>query len=169
MEIALLTVFPFIVVFAALSDLFTMTITNRTTILLAVFFFPMALALGLAPDVIMWHLAAGLLTLLVGMALFYAGWIGGGDAKLFAAIALWLGWNDLLAFGILTSFIGAVLAILVLLVRAYVSDMVIVQRGPLETFIARSKEIPYGIALSAAGLMLYENSIWFETAVNLAA
>ena len=43
--------------------------------------------------VIGWHLLAGLLGSVIGFTLFALGYIGGGDAKLFAGVVLWLGFE----------------------------------------------------------------------------
>ena len=52
--------------------------------------FVLAFAFGLIPrHEIVGHLGAGVVVLLLGMALFRFNWIGGGDAKLIAALALW--------------------------------------------------------------------------------
>ena len=83
MQETLLTIFPLIVLYAALIDMFTMTITNRTTLLLTISFFPLAIFIGLGFEDIAWHLAAGLLTLAIGIALFSFGFIGGGGCKAF--------------------------------------------------------------------------------------
>ena len=39
------------------------------------------------------HVGAGALMLLVGFGLFAFGWFGGGDAKLMAAVGLWVGFD----------------------------------------------------------------------------
>ena len=41
------------------------------------------------------HVAAALAVLVVTFVFFSRGWIGGGDAKLAAATALWLGFDQL--------------------------------------------------------------------------
>ncbi len=53
---------------------------------------------GPEPSAIGWHLLAGLLGLVLGFALFALGYIGGGDAKLFAVTVLWLGFKDLMPY-----------------------------------------------------------------------
>ncbi len=50
---------------------------------------------GLGPWQMAHHFGAGLLVLAVGILLFIPGWIGGGDAKLAAAVALWMGFENL--------------------------------------------------------------------------
>ena len=98
LETAVLTVLPGAVAFAAAMDLFTMKIPNRISVLLVLAFFPLALLAGLDGWVIADHVSAGVLMLVLGVLLFIPGWFGGGDAKLMAAIGLWIGPENLLAY-----------------------------------------------------------------------
>src|SRR4029078_118946 len=93
-----LLLFPMLIAFAASSDLFTMTISNRISLALAAGFLLLALFTGAGLGVIAMHFAAAALVLVVGFACFSFGWIGGGDAKLAAAVALWLGFDYLLEY-----------------------------------------------------------------------
>jgi len=83
-----LLLFPALMAFAASSDLFTMTISNRLSLALAGGFFLLVLFTGMSLPAIGMHLAAGALVLAVAFGFFTQGWIGGGDAKLAAATAL---------------------------------------------------------------------------------
>ena len=98
-------------VFAAISDLLTMTISNRVSIALVVLFVGMAFACGLSATEIAWHLACGALTLVLTFFLFARGWIGGGDAKLAAATAIWLGFEHIGDYAFSASVLGACLAL----------------------------------------------------------
>jgi prepilin peptidase CpaA len=160
-EFALLTIFPLLVSLAGTSDLLTMTIPNRVSILLAAGFVTCGLLVGLAPTDALLHLASGTLVLAIGFGLFAAGWIGGGDAKLAAAIALWLGFGSLLDFLLTAMLAGGALTLLILTLR----------RIPLPAFALgwnwatrlhdRRTGVPYGIALAAAALLVYPSSaIW---------
>ena len=64
------------------------------------------LATGMAPAAIGGHLLAGLLGLAVGFTLFALGYIGGGDAKLFACVLLWFGFANLLDYTLVASVLG---------------------------------------------------------------
>ncbi|WP_300555097.1 prepilin peptidase [Maricaulis sp.] len=98
------------------------------------------------------HLGAGFVALLLGMALFASGWIGGGDAKLFAAAALWFGWPGLSAFLLATLLAGGALAIVLVMVREGLPRLV-GEPGWVEgTLFARGAPVPYGIALAAGAL-----------------
>ncbi len=88
-----LSLFPALMLFAAWSDLFTMTISNRVSIILVAGFAVMATVMGLSASDMLWHVAAGAVVLAVGFTFFAFGWIGGGDAKLAATTAL-CGWLE---------------------------------------------------------------------------
>ena len=92
LQAAALTVFPALVIVAALTDVASFTIPNRLTLLLAACYLPVAIMLGRPLGEIGLCLAIGAAALVVAVGMFAAGWIGGGDAKLFAGAALWLGW-----------------------------------------------------------------------------
>ena len=84
--------------FSAFSDLFTMTISNRVSLLLIAGFAVMAALIGMSCTDVLSHTGAGLAVLAVTFTLFACGWIGGGDAKLAAATALWLGFDPLMEY-----------------------------------------------------------------------
>ena len=77
--LATLLLFPALMSFAASSDLFTMTISNRISILLLAGFVALAFWSGFSVQTILWHLACGMSVLVVTFTLFSFGWIGGGD------------------------------------------------------------------------------------------
>ena len=149
------SVFPAAMVLAACCDLFSMTISNRLTAGLAVAFFPIALWCGFDAQTLMMHVSAGAAMLAIGFTLFACGWIGGGDAKLFAATALWLGWTPLFEYALWASLMGGVLTIVILFARG----IPLPPRLQSETWAVRlhgaRQGVPYGIALAAAGLMIY--------------
>src|SRR5215467_8085844 len=88
-----LLLFPALMAFAASSDLFTMTISNRLSLALAGGFILLVLTTGMPLPAIGMHLAAGAVVLVISFGFFTRGWIGGGDAKLAAATALWFGFD----------------------------------------------------------------------------
>src|SRR3979409_2159665 len=96
LDIARLLLFPALMAFAAASDLFTMTISNRVSLALAAGFLALALLSGMAPYDILSHVGAGAAVLAVAFSCFAMGWVGGGDAKVAAGRALWFGLCPLL-------------------------------------------------------------------------
>src|SRR5215212_2166638 len=109
-----LLLFPALMAFAASSDLLTMTISNRVSLLLLGGFFGMALLTGMNGSALLSHIGAGLLVLTVTFGFFARGWIGGGDAKLAAATALWFGFDHLLIYALYASLLGGALTLLIL-------------------------------------------------------
>ncbi len=160
-EVVALGVFPLLMVFAAFSDLFTMTIPNRVSLLLVASYLALAILLPVPLETVGWHLSCGAAMLLLCFVMFQFGWIGGGDAKLAAATALWLGWEHLLDYGLLASLIGGAITLAILQLRRHPLPP---QIGGYD-FIARLAEknggVPYGIALAVAGLLIYPDTmIW---------
>ena len=106
LDIVRLTLFPALMAFAAASDLFTMTISNRVSLALAVGFLALALLSGMPFLDILSHIGAGLTVLIVAFGCFAMGWVGGGDAKVAAAAALWFGFGHLLNYLLYASLFG---------------------------------------------------------------
>ena len=119
LDIARLLLFPGLMAFAAASDLFTMTISNRVSLALVGGFLALALLSGLGFYDILSHLGAGLTVLAVTFACFAMGWVGGGDAKLAAAAALWFGFGHLLSYLVYASLFGGALTLLLLQLRQW--------------------------------------------------
>jgi len=157
-----LMLFPTLMAFAASSDLLTMTISNRVSLILAAGFFGLAAAGGMGGFDMLMHLGAGAAVLVAGFICFARGWMGGGDAKLAAATALWFGFDHLFDYLIYASLFGGALTILLLQYRML----------PLPRFLAdqewaarlHEKEcgVPYGIALAAAGLCVYPETAFMK-------
>ena len=90
-EAMILIIFPACLAFAAVMDLLTMTIPNRVSIILACSFFASAVFVGLSSSEIGEHLAVGVIVFVACFALFSFNVMGGGDAKLLTAAAMWFG------------------------------------------------------------------------------
>lgn len=158
-QIMVLGVFPAAMAYAAASDLLTMTITNWLSLILVAGFYLVALTLGLPVAAIGMHTAAGLAVLAVTFAMFAAGWIGGGDAKFAAAIALWLGFEQLLDYLLLASVFGGLLTLALLAVRRYSLPAPLLGQQWAVRLHAPTTGVPYGIALAAAALLVYPHGI----------
>lgn len=161
LELAILTVFPAAVVFAGAMDLFTMTIPNRVSLALIAGFVLLAPLAGLGLGDIAYHFGAGLLVLTVGILLFIPGWIGGGDAKLAAAVALWLGFENLFSYLFCVALAGGSLALLFMSARAHPLPALISSQPWAVRLHDRRSGIPYGLALAAGALLIYPSTFWF--------
>lgn len=167
LDVARLLFFPALMAFAAASDLVTMTISNRVSLALAAGFLALALASGMAPSDILMHLAAGAIVLVVAFGCFSMGWIGGGDAKVAAAGALWFGFAHLLDYLLYASLFGGVLTLLLLQFRQWPLPYVLAGQSWLLKLHAKESGIPYGIALAVGALLIYPETEWIG-AVDLA-
>ena len=163
---AALILFPSLMAYAASSDLLTMTIANWVSGVLVGGFLLLAAAAGLTPlAVLETHLACGVAVLALTFAFFAFGWIGGGDAKLAAATAVWLGWDNLYSYGLMASAIGGALTLAILYLRKVDLPAALASRGWIRRLHAAGAGVPYGIALAAAGLLLYpDTAIWSAAA-----
>jgi prepilin peptidase CpaA len=152
-------VFPFCMVFAALSDMLSMTIANRVSLLLVGVFAVVAPLTGMSWAAYGGHFAAGGLVLAVTFSLFAFGGMGGGDAKLLSATAVWMGLNlGLVEYLVVSTFIGGALTLAIVVYR---NSALAVYTGhnPFLRNLADSKTgVPYGIALGMGGLLTYPAS-----------
>jgi len=160
-----LLVFPALMAFAASSDLLTMTISNRLSIALAAAFFVLAVTTGMPLAVVGMHLAAAAVVLVVSFGFFTQGWIGGGDAKLAAATALWFGFDHLLDYFIYASLFGGALTLLILQFRKLPLPAPLARQVWIQRLHEAEGGIPYGIALAAAALAIYPKTGWMPTAI----
>ena len=165
LNMLMIVAFPALLAYAAFSDLFTMTISNRISIALVVGFLIVAAGLHMPADVIGWHIGCGLAVLAGTFVLFAMGWIGGGDAKLAAATALWLGFEHLADYGLVAALIGGVLTLVILQARKLPMPRWAIEREWIARLHASDSGIPYGIALAIAGVLIYpDTSIWGSAA-----
>lgn len=164
---SVLVLFPLLVAYAAASDLVSMTISNRLCLILIVSFGICAFATGMPWHVLGHHVAAGGLMLMICFGCFAAGWIGGGDAKLSAAIALWFGFEPLIDYLLISTVAGGALTLVILKYRSSPIPGFARNWGWAQMLHAANKGVPYGIALSFAALVvLPQTGIW-RAAVGL--
>jgi prepilin peptidase CpaA len=162
LEAAVLTILPGAVAFAAAMDIFTMTIPNRISIVLVLAFFPLALLTGLGLGDIAIHMGAGALMLLAGFALFAFGVFGGGDAKLMAAVGLWVGFDCLPLYLLSVALAGGFIAGAFATIRSVPLPRVLLGQAWALRLHRQDGGIPYGIALAAGALMAFPQTVWFE-------
>jgi prepilin peptidase CpaA len=163
---ALFAIFPVALAYAAASDLLTMTLSNKLTLFMVAAFVVLAPLAGMDLETAGRSAAGAGIVLAIGFACFAFGWIGGGDAKLAAAITLWIGWEHALEFVGLSAILGGILTFAILSFR----------RAPLPAFVFRQPwvqrlhdaeaGVPYGVALAAAGLATYPETIWMRLALG---
>ena len=147
--------FPALMAFAAVSDIATMTISNRISIVLVAAFFVLAVWLALPLATIAWHAGAGVGVLIVTIALFAMRQIGGGDAKLAASTALWVGPGALLDYCLYAALLGGGLTAAIVVSRLMPLPRFALGWEWANRLHDRKAGIPYGVALAAGGLVVY--------------
>lgn len=166
-QAAIFVVFPFCMVFAAVSDMLSMTIANRVSILLVATFALVAPFTGMEWSTYGMHFAAGALVLLVTFGLFAIGGMGGGDAKLLAATAVWMGFGiELVAYLVYAAFLGGLLTLALVVYRSSSVSALAGNNPFLRHFADRKAGIPYGIALGLGGLLVYPDTALMQWALT---
>ena len=127
---------------AAVGDWRRRIIPNRLNAAIALLAIPFWWASGVSlwPGVAM-QIGVAALVLALLFVMFQFGWMGGGDVKMAAALALWLPAPAVLQLLVITSLAGGVLTIAMLVGHRIAKS-------------AGNPEIPYGIAIAFAGLWL---------------
>ncbi len=169
LEYGLVFIFPFMMIFSSFSDLFSMNISNNVSMILIASFVGFALMMGMDFQTILWHFMTFALVLTIGFVLFALNVIGGGDAKLAASTALWLGWAHTAPYILLASFIGGILTLLILKFR---SGLIPEKLNKMEWVLRlhdKKNGAPYGIALGLAALIIYPSTPWMEQVIALTA
>lgn len=154
-ELLIISIFPLAMALAAATDLFSMTVPNWISLLLVAGFAVLAPLIGLGWSEAGVHVALAVGALIITFAMFSFGWIGGGDAKLFAATSLWLGPDFMLQYAIYAALLGGALTLLILFLRSVPLPATLYAQGWLARLHSPKEGIPYGIALAAAGLLVY--------------
>jgi prepilin peptidase CpaA len=134
-------VFPALVLIAAFKDATSYTIPNWISVAAALAYVPCALLAG-AP-------------LVAGMAFFLFGWVGGGDAKLLAVCALWLGWPVILPFLFWTALAGGALALALLWSRSVARYYPAAGPTWLAELMKPNAAVPYGVSIAIGALVVF--------------
>jgi prepilin peptidase CpaA len=151
-----LGVFAALVIGAAVRDLATFTIPNWISLALALAFAPAALLTGASLPDIGVSLAVGVGMLVLGAGMFAFGWIGGGDAKLMASAALWVGLRGLAPFAIYTALAGGLLAVGLMALRsAWLRPLVAAGPAWTRRLATPGESAPYGVAIAAGALAAF--------------
>ncbi|WP_349957125.1 prepilin peptidase [Rhizobium sp. ZPR3] len=158
LEAAILLIFPLCMSLAAISDLLTMTIPNRLSLALAISFFVLTPIIGLSFAEIGMHVAGAGTVFFACFTLFALNVMGGGDAKLLAAAALWFGFDSsLVEFLVYVAFIGGALTVFIVFLRSQANTILAIGL-PLPNSLVIAKKIPYGIAIAIGGVMAFPSS-----------
>ncbi len=162
---AIFLTLPLCLTFAALNDLFSMTIPNRIPLVLLLGFIVVAPFTGMGWQTLAMSLLAAAIVFFACFALFAANVMGGGDAKLLTAAACWYGFNiSLIEFLLGVAFLGGFLTIGILLLRSR-SQQIMASGMPIPDSLLVAKKVPYGIGIAVAGLMTYGEAPLVKAAI----
>lgn len=161
----LVYIFPTALIIAAVSDIAKFEIPDWVSIALVVVYPIVALLGDVAWADIGLHAAAGILVFIGGAVLFYFRAFGGGDVKLLAASAVWVGWQDLLVFILVVALAGGLVTLLLLVLRLMYrgirkisgSSDEIVATSWYTRLLSPERGVPYGVAIGLAGFLLFSN------------
>lgn len=145
LELVLVTAAGICLALAAVSDVRSFRIPNLYPALLILLFLGTRLLWGFSIND-WWHLLHFAIALSLGMLLFKLGWVGGGDAKLYAAAALWFSGTSAALLIFATGMAGLVLAIVYLLRRKL--------RRSDDPAQKKERRIPYGLAIAIGALVV---------------
>ena len=133
---------------AALQDAWRLRISNLFPIAIVVCFAVWVAVVG--PEFDLWqNLVAFLLCLAIGLFLFSREWLGGGDVKLLAALALWFDFAGAGQFLVFTMLGGGLVALALIAFRRLLPAAA----GTGVAAFRRRGPIPYGLAIAAGALL----------------
>jgi prepilin peptidase CpaA len=143
-----------LLVLAAGWDLASYTIPNFIPAVTLGSFVLFAVTAGYTAHAYETHALAALIALVAGFAMFALGYIGGGDAKLFAGVAAWFGLHDLVPYVLAASVIGGAFTLALMAARRWPLPAALASRGWIMRLHEPTAGIPYGVALAAGGLLV---------------
>jgi prepilin peptidase CpaA len=158
LQLGFKSVYVACICYAIVSDFRNLIIPNWI-IMILISAFAVFAGIYLEPGSILAHVAVAAIALLFFSAFFVAGWMAGGDVKLIAAIALWMGPENAAQLVLLTALLGSLLALALLQMKKYGDRVTSSALGNNWLFqraraLAEQGQCPYGVAIGAAALLL---------------
>jgi prepilin peptidase CpaA len=147
-------------VWAGVMDLMTMKIRNDLILLLLAIYAALAPLAGFGAVEIGMSVAVAFAVLMCMFGLFSMGWVGGGDAKLAAVLALWIGAEHTLAYLVSTTIFGGVLSLLLLQFRSMVLPTFCHRVSWIVRLHVSGSGVPYGIAIASGALSTFPSTRW---------
>jgi len=149
--------FPLVLIFAAICDLRRFEIPNWVSAVLFVGFFPIAWFIGFDSGALLDHLLCAGAMFVVAALLFFGGIIGGGDAKVLPAAAVWTGWAGLPAFLLFMALSGGVVVVALLIFRRLPLPVGATKIDWLHALHENRNDVPYAVAIAGGGLVVFPN------------
>ncbi len=159
-----LSAFPASLLIAAMNDLYEYKIPNWVSVVLFFSYFAAGIGLAASPSQLLEGFLFGCAALVVGFGLFAGKFIGGGDAKLLAACAPWIGPSALVPFLFYTALAGGGFAVALMIFRKAPALPVYAQAPWLLRLHQRPKDIPYAVAIALGGLLSFSQTPFFQLA-----
>jgi prepilin peptidase CpaA len=125
-------------------------------------FIVLALAIQLPLQDFALHVTCALIVLVAAFTFFSMGWVGGGDAKLAAATALWFGFGETLPYLVYAADYGGILTLALLMLRHWPLPLFLNKVGWIQRLHNHKSGVPYGIALAFAGLVTYYDTALYQ-------
>jgi prepilin peptidase CpaA len=158
-----------IIIFAAVNDFLHLKIPNIISLTLVfLFFIAFSIDYFFIEEVIFEslfsHVKIGLIVFIIMLIAFFMKYMGGGDAKLIPAIALWVGTEGVAQFAIVTAFIGMPLALIALFFSRTSVGLNLAEKiarnhffsqGWINALANKKNVVPYGIAIAIGGLYAF--------------
>ncbi len=154
-------VFVFAMVYAGIADLTTMRIRNGLVLALLAAYMALSPLAGFTLEEIAWSAAIAAGLLVISFIFFTCGWMGGGDAKLLAVTALWLGFDHTPAFLVYTALFGGALTVGILQLRLVGLPAFLGDRPWIARLQSDQTGVPYGVAITLAALVVFPQTHWF--------
>ncbi len=161
-------VFPAAMVYAGWSDVVSYEVPNWVSVCLVAAFAVAAVVAGFSITTVAWHLGAGAAMLIVGWGLFAVGAVGGADAKMLAAAAVWTGWPALAEYLLVVALCGGVLALGLIVWRRVDLPARWSGREWVRRLHASDSGLPYCAAIGCAGLWIFPSLPLVEAASGVA-
>jgi len=138
----------------AACDVATLRIPNWISLALLALFPVLALAAGMSWSEVGIHASIGVGALMLGVALFAGGIIGGGDAKLFASLALYMGIQSIGPYLLAVGIAGGILAVVLSLLRSMPVKAMLDRLSWGHEIVRPGAGVPYGVAIATGGLVV---------------
>ncbi len=170
LTIIILILFSSLMVWAAYSDLVSLTLSNKLCLATAMLYIGYLLAIymdgyGLTIQEILISVAFSTIIFMVCVGFFSLGIMGGGDVKLIPAVALWAGAAHIFNFLFITSVVGGLLAAAIIVRNRIKETKYYKSSVNINLSVAKKKssEVPYGVGIAVGGLYVaYQLFTTFE-------
>lgn len=135
------------------TDLTQQRIYNWAILMLLSLYFPLALSAGFDLQAVAMASGTAMIVFMAGLGCFSAGWLGGGDVKLAAVSALWLGPETVISYILWTAILGSIVTLSIMVLRRR-------QAMASGQDYNRHASLPYGPGMALAAIILFPQSNW---------